>query len=157
MLAAPTLPVLHPLQHFAAIEYPGKVSSASSSVEMALEALGGLPKVSATLAQTDPNLSIVELDLNVADTPTSQVSFLHPIPGDTATTANLVLKVRRRKRRARALNGEEDARVPLPGQSLASKGIYKVEVVGVITHTVRFRCQFGPFLPTINTLIVILL
>ena len=127
--AAPLFEVPFPLQTFTAIEYPGPVSTSAHSVEAALDAVGGLKHLSATLAAEEPFKRVVELQLGHG------IDRLHPIQGEIVPTQNLVLKItKRRKKRANA--GE--ASVVLPG---ANKGGYTAEVVGVVDKTVRFRCE----------------
>ena len=127
--AAPLFEVPFPLQTFTAIEYPGPVSTSAHSVEAALDAVGGLKHLSATLAAEEPFKRVVELQLGHG------IDRIHPIQGEIVPTQNLVLKItKRRKKRANA--GE--ASVVLPG---ANKGGYTAEVVGVVDKTVRFRCE----------------
>lgn len=54
--------------------------------------------------------------------------FSHPVPGDVVGTNNLVLKVRKRRRKNTSCQDNNPA-----------LGEYKVELLGVVSRTVRFR------------------
>lgn len=119
------------LKTFTAVEFPGKVGSSSSSVEAALDSLGGLSRLNEALATEDENRSVIEMRLGPKLEP-GAVSFEHPIPADNVATGNIVLKVTRRKRKrtAAAADAQSD-----------QNGIYTVEPAGVIKRTLRFRCM----------------
>jgi len=133
---APTLSLYHPLPSFVAIEYPGPVSSSHASVETALEALGGLSRVSQSLNSSDPDKAIIEL--NLGNKAARAANFSHPIPGETVNTSNLVLKVTRRRRKRRKAAAVQDGDLSIQLDEKDEKG-YTLEIAGVIRRTIRFR------------------
>lgn len=125
---APSFPC-RDLQTLTAIEYPGRVRDEPSSVEAALQDLGGLQKVNSALHSQDDHRSIIEM--NYASQQQQQgggINFAHAIAGETADAANIVLKVTRRKRKQASEGGD--------GQS---QGLFTVEPAGVVKRAVRFR------------------
>lgn len=121
---APALPL--PNKHFFSIEYPGYVQP--TSVPKALAHLGGPGSLESafrrgsTSSRSEP---LMELSLRPED------PFAHPIPGDVVPTNNILLRVRKRKRKR--VEGQE-------GQE-GHAGEYVVEAAGVIPKTVRFRSE----------------
>ncbi|KAH6915161.1 RNA polymerase III transcription factor IIIC subunit-domain-containing protein [Coprinopsis sp. MPI-PUGE-AT-0042] len=113
----------HPLPqtHFYSVEYPGYVKEAS--VPKAIENLGGQRSIDRAFKRmASKTESLLELQLHPGK------PFSHPIPGDVVNTNNLLLKVTRRRRKAK--------------DGMSNEGIvgeYKAEVVGVVSKTVRFR------------------
>ncbi|KAI9028619.1 RNA polymerase III transcription factor IIIC subunit-domain-containing protein [Hyaloraphidium curvatum] len=97
------------------VEYPGFVRD----TERAFATLGGKERVGKVAAGTADTL---ELRYRPEDL------FAHPIVGDAIGTANLLLKVTRRRRRA------------APGRP-AGEWEERSEVVGTIARTVRFRAM----------------
>ena len=120
-LSAPSLPL--PRKHFFSIEYPGYVQPAS--VTKAVAHLGGSSSLESvfrrgsTSSRAEP---LIELRLRPED------PFAHPIPGDVVPTNNILLKVRKRRRKQR--EGED-----------TPQGEYVAEAVGVIPKTARFRSE----------------
>jgi general transcription factor 3C polypeptide 5 (transcription factor C subunit 1) len=117
----------HPLPqtHFFSVEYPGYVKE--SSVPKAIENLGGQRSIDRAFKRmASKTESLLELNLHPGK------PFSHPIPGDVVSTNNLLLKVTRRRRKAK--------------DGMSNEGIvgeYKAEVVGVVSKTVRFRSKSG--------------
>lgn len=75
-----------------------------------------------------------------------------PIQSRTVPSSSVLLKItvpRRRRKKERTEKGVEQGRreQTLLDKLRVSKGKYKVETVGIIERTVRFR-GFFPFLPT---------
>ncbi|KPV78418.1 uncharacterized protein RHOBADRAFT_50887 [Rhodotorula graminis WP1] len=109
---------------FAAVEFPGPVTS----VDQALTHLGGLARVSRTL-EADPAaaaLKPLQLDFDPAN------RWLHSIPGNVATGANIVCRVI--KRRRKVPKRDEHGQV-------VDEGVYSIQPVGHLQHTVRFRAM----------------
>ena len=107
---------------FAAVEYPGPVTS----VDKALGNLGGLARVSRTL-EADPAVAAakpLELDLDPDN------RWLHSVPGHIATGANIVCRVV--KRRRKVPKRDEHGQV-------VEEGVYSIQPVGHLQQTVRFR------------------
>lgn len=111
---------------YAGIEYPGPVRS----IPRALASLGGPAHVSSSLASSSGAGSkdaskTIELDLNPGN------PFFHTVPSHQVATANVVMKVvkRRRKCPKKSVERGED-----------ELGAYRLEVAGVVDKTVRFRC-----------------
>lgn len=112
-----------PHTRYHAIEYPGYVRPESTLI--AIENLGGYESLTNVIGRSGSKSNIVpELTLDASS------SFSHPVPGGTAITHNLVLKVVKRKRRS--ATGE------IVGQ-------YTAEVAGVIPRTIRFRSELVHF------------
>ncbi|KAK4055214.1 tau 95 subunit of transcription factor TFIIIC [Microbotryomycetes sp. JL201] len=131
----------------AAIEYPGPVKDAS--IAKALASVGGVHAVARALAKhqhpgsqhhqpgTDETAaaskdaqattrSELELSLDSRD------AFHHPVPANVARSANVVLKLTKRKRK-RPLTDDLG--------TVTESGVYTVHVAGIVTHTVRFRAM----------------
>lgn len=139
------------------IEYPGPVSSSSSSIDQAVATLGGLHRLSRALASSNnANASASSSKLPNANNPDDAAAttanaagsgadagvvelnfrpehpFSHAIPGETVPANNwLVVKITKKRRRKRADEDEEAVS--------ASSGIFKVEPVGSVSKVVRFR------------------
>ncbi|KDQ64681.1 hypothetical protein JAAARDRAFT_234891 [Jaapia argillacea MUCL 33604] len=115
----------HPLPAtpFYSIEYPGYVQPAS--VPAAIRNMGGQSSLDNAFKRTaSKHDGLVELNLRPEN------PFSHPIPGDLASTSNILLKVVKRKRRK--LISDDSAGDEMMGE-------YTVEALGVIPKTVRFR------------------
>lgn len=112
---------LHNAPTLAAVEYPGPVKA--GSVHRALKTLGGADHVSESLVESKSDKQI-ELNLNPKN------PFHHPVPAAVVQTGNVVLRVtkRRRKQPTRDEQG-----------NIVEEGVYKMQVVGVASQTVRFR------------------
>jgi general transcription factor 3C polypeptide 5 (transcription factor C subunit 1) len=120
---APERPL--PSTPFYSVEYPGYVQP--SSIPLAIRNLGGQACLDAAFKRTTSKPeTLVELQLR-PDNP-----FAHPIPGNVVGTNNILLKIVKRRRR-RQDGDSGDAGVV---------GEYKVEAVGVIPKTIRFRCEY---------------
>jgi general transcription factor 3C polypeptide 5 (transcription factor C subunit 1) len=126
---APEYPIPSPLVELAGIEYPGRVRN----THKALASLGGLPKLSNNLDKTihkevtSPQHAI-EYSLNSAN------PFAHPVPAFVTHTGNVVLKVTKRRRKVPKVDAEGN---------VVESGVFKAEVCGVCTKTVRFRGEWG--------------
>ncbi len=145
-----------PQKSFYSIEYPGYVRPAS--VSRAITRLGGEKRVSEAFRK---NLNV---DLKLHDPGTRP--FAHPPSGKTVEVQNLVLKVTRRKRKVvvpKTENSGSDVEVqgsdtvgeqhpPAPGwegmpfanalrEATTSKGEFKIEVLGRLQKTMRFRSK----------------
>lgn len=114
--AAPERPL--PQLPFYSVEYPGYVRP--TSIPIAIESLGGQSKLDNAFKRKTE--ALLELHLRPSN------PFAHPIPGDVVATNNILLKVTKRKRKRRHDTPEDGA-----------IGEYKVDAVGVISKTVRFR------------------
>lgn len=129
------------LKTFTAVEYPGAVGSSSTSVQAALDSVGGLPQLKRTLAssgsQDEESSSVVELRLAPPTGSQGGVNFEHPIQASHVDTGNLVLKItrRRRKKKNSSSNALDRSQSPLH----AEQGIYTVQPAGVVKRTLRFR------------------
>lgn len=108
---------------FAALEYPGPVTS----VDKALALMGGLARISETL-EADPAAATqpkpVELDLDPGN------RWMHPVPGSIARGTNIVCRVIKRRRKV--------PRRDEHGQVI-EEGVYTIQPVGLQHQTVRFR------------------
>ncbi|THH32364.1 hypothetical protein EUX98_g1804 [Antrodiella citrinella] len=114
---APERPL--PSAHFYSVEYPGYVQPAS--VPIALDRLGGPSHVYAAFQRSENKSgSLLELNFRPKD------PFSHPVNGEVVSSNNLLLKVVKRRRKAR-----------VPGGDVV--GDYTAEVVGSISKTARFR------------------
>lgn len=117
---------------FALVEYPGPVRSTNK----ALASLGGLATVSNALLQPEQQQSDAisrqppELNLQLSNL---HNCFHHPVPATIANTANVVLKITKRRRR-QPLRDQETGQI-------IEHGVYKSQIVGVADQTVRFRGQ----------------
>lgn len=145
-----------PQKLFHSIEYPGYVRPAS--VPRAIARLGGEKKVSEAFRK---NLNV---DLKLHDP--GKRPFAHPPSGKTVEVQNLVLKVTRRRRKGVVPKGEPDNSVddvemqdtfgeqqppPLGWEGMpfanalreatTSKGEFKIEVLGRLQKTMRFRSK----------------
>ena len=139
---------------FYSIEYPGYVRPVS--VPRAITRLGGEKRVSEAFRK---NLNV---DLKLHDPGTRL--FAHPPSGKTVEVQNLVLKVTRRKRKVVVPKKEpetlgndvemqdSDQDTPGPGwegmpfanalrEATTSKGEFKIEVLGRLQKTMRFRSK----------------
>lgn len=123
MTSAPLYGLPPELASFVAIEYPGPVGAGHASVERALEALGGLHRVSQALNAKEADKSLVEL--NYSSRPVNDRNFTHPILGEPVDTGNILLKITRRRRKHPAADG--------------TVGCYSVQVAGIVKRTIRFR------------------
>lgn len=108
---APAFVISDQSRLFTAIEYPGPISPSPASLSTALSHLGGLDSITQSLNESRP----IELNLERKN------SFCHPVLGRVNNTGNLLVKLVKRRRR-----GEEF-------------GDVKMELVGVVDKTVRFR------------------
>ncbi|EMD41102.1 hypothetical protein CERSUDRAFT_111679 [Gelatoporia subvermispora B] len=118
-----TLALEHPLPttHFYSIEYPGYVKS--TSVPIAVERLGGHASIENAFRRTsNKSDALLEMRFRPGD------PFSHPVPGDIVPTNNILLKVVKRRRKARSSEAVDEV-----------QGEYTVEAVGVIPKTARFR------------------
>lgn len=122
--SAPEHPL--PTTHFYSVEYPGYVRT--TSVAQAVTTLGGKSSME-TAFRRNASKQDALLELNMRpDNP-----FSHPIPGDLASTNNILLKVVKRKRRkANYASAEGDGLV----------GEYTAAAIGVIPKTARFRSEY---------------
>lgn len=59
--------------------------------------------------------------------------FFHTIPGTTVETGNVLVKIVKRKRKRARIQGDE------------KEGVFKLEAMGVMEKTVRFRGVFFSF------------
>ena len=112
--AEDTIPILK--RHLLAVEHPCYVRDAERAIGM----LGG---VRAIAKASRDGTAFLECHLRPHD------SLSHPLFGELARTPMILLKVRRKRRRA----GAGDA----PGGS-ASSDVLSSEVVGVVKHSYRF-------------------
>ncbi|KAG7097162.1 hypothetical protein E1B28_004539 [Marasmius oreades] len=132
--AAPQVPL--PSASFYSIEYPGYVKHAS--VPTAIQNLGGASSLEAAFRRGASKAeTLVELKLK-PDNP-----FAHPVPGEVVNNNCIILKVTKKKRRIHRLEEENE------NQSRNGElGEYRVEPVGVLGKTIRFRSmvdyQFQP-------------
>lgn len=114
-----------PNKHFFSIEYPGYVQP--TSVPKAVQYLGGpgcLENAFRRGGQQARSEPLMELRLRPED------PFAHPIPGDVVPTNNILLRVRKRRRK----HNEGEA---------VKEGDYIAEAVGVLPKTVRFRSKYS--------------
>ncbi|KAM0793466.1 hypothetical protein ACM66B_000909 [Microbotryomycetes sp. NB124-2] len=131
--------------HLAAIEYPGPIKDAS--VGKALASVGGLKLVSRALDHSnktrDSNNGGESQEQSTKDTQTksrteielslsAQDPFHHPVQGNIARSANVVLKLVKRRRKQ-----------PLKDDlgTVTHSGTYSVQLAGIVTQTVRFRAM----------------
>jgi general transcription factor 3C polypeptide 5 (transcription factor C subunit 1) len=121
--SAPLRPL--PTTQFYSIEYPGYVKA--TSVPLALERLGGQASVDAAFKRgSGKNECALELNMRPGN------PFSHPIPGEVLPSSNILMKVVKRRRKKRLLNGDEEL-----------VGEYTIEAVGVIPKTARFRSELA--------------
>lgn len=115
--SAPVHPL--PARRLTTLELPYTLSTSTSSHDAAVASLGGTARLSTQLDKCDAN-DPVEMQLKPAD------YFAHPVQGDFVKTANLLVKVKKRRR----VDGTGERQ-------------FMVEPVGVVDCTVRFRSQCG--------------
>jgi general transcription factor 3C polypeptide 5 (transcription factor C subunit 1) len=101
------------------VEYPGYVLP--TSIPHAIRTLGGQSQLESAFKRSKED-SLLELNLRPGN------PFAHPVTGTIVGTNNILLRVVKRKRKQR-LSFEQDGKL----------GEYKVEAVGIITKTARFR------------------
>ncbi|KAF8316858.1 hypothetical protein DL93DRAFT_2077675 [Clavulina sp. PMI_390] len=179
-----------PKTPFYAIEYPGFIAREPEAMKRAVDRLGGPQRLDSSLRSTGTSSrSIGDRDAGLASTssgptkaPVSTMStatahattlpvelrlrpeapWAHPIPADTRSTSNLLLKVVTRRKKNR--NAEEEGAAPMDIDHSASRSSskgkekahdpstpmpeYTAEVVGLLKKTVRFRSmadfQYAP-------------
>ncbi|PPQ95004.1 hypothetical protein CVT25_000241 [Psilocybe cyanescens] len=113
-----------PQVSFYSIEYPGYIGPHSTPT--AIRNVGGQVRIDHAFKRTaQKSDALLELSLRPEN------PFAHPIPGDIVPANNLLLKVRRRKRK-------QSAASPLHSAN-GLVGEYTAEVVGIVSKTVRFR------------------
>ncbi|KAI8449784.1 RNA polymerase III transcription factor IIIC subunit-domain-containing protein [Phakopsora pachyrhizi] len=144
-----------PDRRLVAIECPVKIGEGDRSrsdpdgrYDGLINRLGGISRLSSQLNERDQNRP-VELRLG-----SLKNDFIHPIPGEWVPSSNLLIKIIKRTKRKKtgqvALNGVDDVVGVGEGSSsgCVTRKIFKVEPVGVIETTVRFRAlsdfQFTP-------------
>lgn len=115
-----------PSASYALVEYPGPVASTSTSQSQAIKTLGGLPRLSKALHAED---GVVEINFR------PDTTFSHAVGSENITDgSNIVLlkviKKRRRKTDKTKIVGEK---------VVDDRGVYKLEVMGVVEKLVRFR------------------
>ncbi|KAI5854325.1 RNA polymerase III transcription factor IIIC subunit-domain-containing protein [Tricharina praecox] len=121
--SSPWIPI--PDKRIICVEHPGIIRN----VEKGIATLGG-EEALAKLAAANGNMA-----LHLRFRPDDPMQ--PPIESRTVPTNNLLLKItipRRKKRR-----GTKDGEMTLPEKLRAAKGNYKVEAIGRIEKTVRFR------------------
>lgn len=110
-----------PSERFYCVDFPGYVKE--SSVSRAVEHLGGQDRLNNAFKKNASKVdSLMELSWRPED------PFAHPIQGSTLYANNLLLKIKKRKRRK--VDGAEVS---------GYKGDFTAEVIGVVPKTVRFR------------------
>ncbi|KNZ57118.1 uncharacterized protein VP01_2237g5 [Puccinia sorghi] len=131
-----SLPVTGP--ELVAIECPlqlkadpdGQRERSRSVYDGLIDSLGGTTQLSARLAARDPNRP-VELTLVKSSTN----DYIRPVAGEWVQTSNILVKLIKRTRKPKvpplAASSDSDAIQPIR--------LYKIEPVGVIPLTVRFR------------------
>jgi hypothetical protein len=126
---APELPL--PATSFYSVEYPGYVRA--ESAPRAVAQLGGSQALDFAFRRAETKQErIVELRLRPEN------PFAHPIAGEIVPTNNLLLKVIKRRRKRRPVEGAaEETTTDVEG----AVGEYTAEVVGSIPKTVRFRSE----------------
>ncbi|KAI8150225.1 RNA polymerase III transcription factor IIIC subunit-domain-containing protein [Fennellomyces sp. T-0311] len=101
-----------PNRKFVLVEYPGRVKN----VQRAIQTLGGEKKIANTL---NKDIKTLELKYRPED------PFSHPISGDVISTAAVVLKITKRKKKSQP---DEEA-------------TYKAEAIGTVPRSCRFRAM----------------
>ncbi|KAA1067927.1 tau 95 subunit of transcription factor TFIIIC [Puccinia graminis f. sp. tritici] len=101
-----------------------------------IDRLGGPSQLSDQLAGRDPNRP-VELTLIKCSTN----DFVRPVPGEWVQTSNILIKVIKRTRKLKKHPARTNETSPTPiGDAIQPiTRLYKIEPVGVIPTTVRFR------------------
>lgn len=118
-----TLPSSTP---FYSVEFPGYVRP--ESAPQAIRHLGGQDSLNRAFKKNATKIeALVELNWRPEN------PYSHPIPGDVVVTSNVLVKVRKRKRRVREGDDAQEPEVV---------GEFTAEAVGVIQRTVRFRSEF---------------
>ncbi|KAF0391087.1 hypothetical protein F8M41_010778 [Gigaspora margarita] len=107
-----------PTQQFFAVEYPGNVIN----TEKALQTLGGQRGLKKAV-----NEDLLELRFRPNN------PFCHPINGDIIPTANLLLKVTRRRKKVKGHHTRRDS------DDEESINGFNFEIMGIISKTCRFR------------------
>ncbi|KAJ8086409.1 tau 95 subunit of transcription factor TFIIIC [Marasmius tenuissimus] len=122
---------------FYSVEYPGYVQS--SSVPIAVQNLGGPSTLEAAFRRGASKAETsVELKLRPEN------PFAHPVPGEVVQNNSVVLKVTKRKRKRRNGEGNEISEDQPIGE-------YKVEPIGVLGKTIRFRSMVDyQYQPEVN-------
>ncbi|KAF9263593.1 hypothetical protein L218DRAFT_927336 [Marasmius fiardii PR-910] len=118
-----------PSTAFYSIEYPGYVKP--SSVPAAVQNLGGASSLEAAFLRRGTSKSeqkmLVELKLRPGN------PFAHPVPGEVVNNNCILLQVTKRKRKRR------ESEAGSGYQTRDEIGEYKVEPMGVLPKTIRFR------------------
>ena len=125
-----------PSTSYALIEYPGPVASTSTtSHSQAIKTLGGIPRLSRALHAQD---GVVEINFR------PDVPFSHTVGGENLTSSSspdgggggcnvVLLKVVKKRRR-------RTDKTKIVGEKVVDdRGVYKVDVMGVVDKLVRFR------------------
>lgn len=118
-----------PGKEFIAIECPlviKPIGSEQDGWNRLIDRLGGPETLSAKLEGRNPNHP-VELQLGPRRT-----HYIHPIPGEWVSTNNILLKIVKRRRKPRKATAEGE------GEPTDEK-LYRMEPMGLISTTVRFR------------------
>lgn len=115
-----------PSNSYALVEYPGPVASTSTSQSQAIKTLGGVSRLSKALHADN---GVVEVNFR------PDVTFSHAVSGENITDGcNIVLLKVIKKRRRRT------DKTKIVGERVVDdKGVYKMEVMGVVEKLVRFR------------------
>lgn len=117
-----------PKAPFSSVEYPGPVSHPSALLKVVhQEDLDECFNASMAGSPGAAQPPILEMHYRMGIDPTGV-----PVRGARVPSQKLLLKVVKRRRRRREEGHEPDA-----------NGIFTTEVLGPITSTVRFRCEFG--------------
>jgi general transcription factor 3C polypeptide 5 (transcription factor C subunit 1) len=114
-----------PSTDLVSVEYPSFLGDAD--VPRALESVGGLGAFSRALDLPADGSEPAAIELRL----TPEDPYEHPVEGGSVSSANLVLKVTRRRRR------KGKGRQAEAGQD--SEGVFTVEPVGLVRRAVRFR------------------
>ncbi|WAQ92475.1 hypothetical protein PtA15_16A383 [Puccinia triticina] len=131
----------------------GQRGRSGSAYDGLIDRLGGLSLLSSQLGERDPNRP-VEITLVKSSTN----DFIRPVPGEWVQTNNILVKLIKRTRRPKNRPTGSTVTSPTPNDHAAQPTrLFKIEPVGVIPLTVRFRAladyQYTPDLKhPINTL-----
>lgn len=158
---------------FFSIEYPGYIGRNENSISCAIENLGGLERVDASIRSSslrDRNRHRDDeqdggLNKEFAVTPPQQQQrplvplefhfrpgnhFAHPVHADMVNTSGLVLKVTTRRKRKTQDDGNkmdvDSSSSPSPPRQPIIIPEYTTEVIGTIQKTARFRSKIGYFM-----------
>ena len=116
----------YPKQSYASIEYPGPVSQAEAILKVVSQS-----DISECFNSTGTTIEQKTLEMRYKEGDL----YANPVRGLRVPSQKLLLKVTKRRRRARDQGGVEKGKE----RDGAGEGVFTAEIMGPLTQTVRFR------------------